>query len=132
MAVPHVSSMILLALLLGTQLGTAEDRELYGTDFSDFPVGEDRLAGNDGWEGTHVGQQVHGIDSNVSLGLGNTAYLGSNEPRSGTELVSVYRPLEEGILPAEGKVRFEITFGVTESTEGGSDVFAFAFFQRRQ
>ena len=133
---PAMKTAPLLTIFLGTFLGllqptTAAERELYATDFSEFPVGEDQLAGQNGWTGTNQGQQVHGIDSNVALGIGNTAYLGSNRPDIGTDFVSVSRALSEGAEPATTNVRFETVFGITESLDGGNDVFAFAFFNEQ-
>ena len=43
-------------------------------------------------------------------------------------MVSIYRPLTEGASPAREVVRFDVLFGITASTEGGDDLFQFAFF----
>lgn len=124
-----IAKFPILFLLLGLSTGISAhgaDRFLYVTDFEDFPVGEDRLVGVDGWVGTHAGQTVHGIDDGAAPDLGKTGFLGANRPPSGTELVSIYRPLAPDVAPATGEVRFNVLFGITSSFSGGDDRFSFS------
>ena len=74
--------MILAAALLLPRLSGAE-RVLYATDFEDFPTGEDKLSGFQGWIGTDQGAGLHGIDDGAADGLGNTAFIGANTPDPG-------------------------------------------------
>ncbi|MGK0190058.1 MAG: hypothetical protein ACI9R3_005878, partial [Verrucomicrobiales bacterium] len=113
---PLHSYLLWLIVCFGGSIARAEDRQLYASDFSGFSVGEDQLAGHDGWTGSNPGEGVHGIDDEILVGLGKTAYLGSNLPVSGTEIVTLERMIAEGIAPAEEKVQFQVLFGINGST----------------
>src|SRR5437867_1793248 len=74
---------------------------LYSTDFSSFPVGDDQLVGDDGRNGNSIGEHVHGIGANLVSGLGNSAWIGYDVPR--TNLVKVFHGLAPttSALPAK-------------------------------
>lgn len=125
MSIDHSMTLRLFVGLLCSII-SAFASELYSTDFSDFPVGEDQLVGYDGWEGTNIGQGVHGIDAEAIAGIGQSAYLGAAPPSLGTEAVSVFRPLASPVT-SEAVVEFQTVFGIAASTQGGEDIFTFTF-----
>ena len=79
---------LLLTALLGLSF-PARALTLYSTDFEEFPVGSDKWAGTSNWLATSTGVGVHGIDQDLLPGLGRTAYLGYNRPKS--TFVTVFR-----------------------------------------
>lgn len=126
MSIDHSMTLRLFVGLLCSVISTFAS-ELYSTDFSDFPVGEDQLVGHDGWEGTNIGQGVHGIDAEAIAGIGQSAYLGAIPPTLGTEAVSVFRPLASPVT-SEAVVEFQTVFGIATSTQSGEDIFTFTFY----
>lgn len=101
---------------------------LYETDFSNFNVGEDQLAGTDGWMGTNIGEGVHGIDNEIVAGIGNSAFLGFNPPT--TDLVSIYRPNDPDLLASTGTstIEFNVVFGISDSFNDNYDRFYFSIY----
>jgi hypothetical protein len=115
----------LAALLLAA--GSASAGELYYTDFENFTAGNDQWAGADGWIANSKGVGVHGIDSEIVPGLGNTAFLGFKQPLS--TIVAVMRPVSYNPISAGRPiVEFETLMGIQDSTNGRRDSFFFSFY----
>ena len=105
----------------------AQATEIYFTDFEEFPVGPDQLAGTDGWLGNNIGQGIHGIDENIVVGLGNTAFLGSAQPSS--PFTTVFRQIDhDPVAHSTPTVEFESFIGIQDSTNGRRDRFFIAFY----
>ncbi len=103
---------------------------IYQTDFSDFNAGQDQLAGREGWEGSHVGQGLHGIDEDIYVGQDHSAYLGGTPTDNQTDLVRVYHSFHEAV-PQQAEIKrlqFQVLFGIVESLIGGYDTFSFVFY----
>ncbi len=102
---------------------------LYETDFESFVVGDDNLADQDGWNGTNVGQHVHGIVSSVNPVLGKSGFLGINSPASSIVLVNRnidFFPNQNG----SNVVKFSSTLAINRSTNGEDDYFSVVLFNQ--
>ncbi|MEZ5329565.1 MAG: hypothetical protein R3F19_31350 [Verrucomicrobiales bacterium] len=117
MSIDHSMTLRLFVGLLCSVI-SAFASELYSTDFSDFPVGEDQLVGHDGWEGTNIGQGVHGIDAEAIAGIGQSAYLGAIPLSPGTGSGQRLPPSRNPVT-SEAVVEFQTVFGIAASTQGG-------------
>ena len=116
------SWLVCLLGLLCVQSLQAET--IYQTDFDNFPVGDDKWHGTDGWVSNATSGGVQAIDSDVIIGggLGNTASLGFNRPPS--TFTTVFRPMN--VDPAEagtGEVEIELLMGIQDSTNNIRDSF---------
>jgi hypothetical protein len=100
---------------------------LYSTDFEEFSAGDDHWVGTNGWLGNSVGVGAHGIDQDLLPGLGKTAFLGFNRPKS--TFVAVFRPiLYNPVTNGTPIVEFETLMGIQDSTNGHRDSFFFTFY----
>lgn len=100
---------------------------LYSTDFEEFTAGPDQWAGVNGWIGTSTGVGAHGIDQDMLPGLGKTAFLGYQKPKS--LIVTVFRPVLYN--PATNHtpvIEFETLMGIQDSTNAYRDSFFFTFY----
>jgi hypothetical protein len=122
--------------------------ELYYTGFENFTVGNDTIAGTDGWTGSsaHAGLQLSGVDSEADhllFGIGNAAFIGGRDlvlPATVTSrTVNVRRafnvdPLTPDAQHPDGQeiVQFHVNFGIKDSINTGvgtrRDNFEFAFY----
>ncbi len=121
LAILHLGCLLLVLI-------QSQAQSLYQTDFSNFTAGEDQLVGTDGWMGSNIGEGVHGIDSEAIVGLGHSAFLGFNPPS--TDLVSVYRPIDQSLLSSgSGSViEFNVVMGISDSFNGQYDRFYFSLY----
>lgn len=118
--------LLVMAVLALSAVG-AQAFTLYTTDFEEFSAGDDRWAGTSGWMATSVGVGVHGIDQDILPGLGKTAFLGFNRPKS--PFVTVFRPvLYNPITQGTPLIEFETLMGIQDSTNGNRDSFFFTFY----
>jgi len=102
---------------------------LYETDFESFIVGDDTLVGVDGWNGTNVGQHVHGIVSSAHPSLGKSGFLGINSPAS--DIVLVNRNVNFAPSPVgDTVVKFSSTLAINRSTNGNDDFFSVVVFNQ--
>lgn len=98
--------------------------ETYFTGFESppFVVGDDKIAGTDGWTGSHAGLKLHGILSETSHGvlqLGNAAVLGGNQQIIASTNKSVYVRRAVNLDPLalnQEVVTFRVACGVKDST----------------
>jgi hypothetical protein len=115
--------------------------EIYYTGFENFPVGNDTIAGTDGWTGSssHAGLQLSGIDSEADHlvpGIGNAAFIGGNNivlAPTVSRTVNVRRAFAlDPVNLGEEVARFHALFGIKDSTFTGfqtrRDNFDFAFY----
>lgn len=114
-------AILLCVVILSPFRASGDTAVLYRTDFESFPLGDDQLVGNDGWEGDNVGEGVHGTD-NVVPGLGQHGFIGFNSPSD--TFVSVFRPVDYDPVAADTpRIEFFAAVGIQESTVGGDDFF---------
>ncbi|MEZ5325071.1 MAG: hypothetical protein R3F19_08400 [Verrucomicrobiales bacterium] len=88
-------AVLFLAIAATAVPATAAEQttELYHTDFSNFPAGDGKLVGQDGWESTHPDEIVHGtVDDRFQQG-NRSASLGFLVPDTSDKIISVYRPI---------------------------------------
>ena len=135
-------SLFLVALAFSPARGV----DLYGTDFSLFIPGADRIAGApasgstpiipamDGWTGTHAGQDRSGIiaeaDHAIS-GIGNAAYLGGNTSPVLTGGAAMYVRKSYNYAPvATGNeiVTLRVLAGIKDSSGLTRDDFEFLIY----
>jgi hypothetical protein len=102
--------------------------DAYYTSFENFNVGEDTIAGTDGWTGTFSGSKLHGImseDQHKVVGLGNTAFLGGYvttafyTASSGTSATFPYVRRTVNLDPlalGQEVATFGVIFGIKDST----------------
>ncbi len=106
---------------------------LYETDFESFPIGNNQWNGQDGWfsntEAASGG--VQGIDSDIIVGLGKTAFIGSNQPTSTFNFVS--REIDHDSAEANSaSVEIETLIGFEDSTNGRYDSFFITIYNNAQ
>ncbi|HUF61114.1 MAG TPA: hypothetical protein VMN36_03490 [Verrucomicrobiales bacterium] len=117
--------------LVSTGAAGAQETVLYGTDFSEFPVGLDMLAPNEGWLTTNPGEGVHGIAEGVMPGLGRSGFVGDGNPS--TDWVSVYRPLSyDPVASGTPEVHWSLRFLVEDSSNGRYDSFFFSLYNETE
>jgi hypothetical protein len=114
-------------------LSNTSAKDLYHTDFENFTVGDDQLAGTDGWlsDTSNNGLGVHGIDEDIVTGLGKTAFLGPSEGtnRPNTSVVSVFRQFGYNPVTANTPViQLEVLFGIEYSSNLRHDQFLISLF----
>jgi hypothetical protein len=115
--------------------------ELYYSGFDSFAVGNDTIAGSDGWTGSssHAGLQLSGVDSETDhlvAGIGKAAFIGGNNgilAPSVSRTVNVRKSFNiDPVAQGNEVARFHATFGIKDSTYAGSltrrDNFEFAFY----
>lgn len=98
--------------------------ETYFTGFESppFGVGDDKIAGTDGWTGSHAGLKLHGILAESSHGvlqLGNAAVLGGNQQIAASTTKSVYVRRAVNLDPLalnQEVVTFRVACGVKDSS----------------
>ncbi len=102
--------------------------EAYFTSFTNFAIGDDKIAGTEGWVGSsgHANLKLSGVmseDQHGVLGIGNAAYLGGNylSITNGTGSISksVYlrRPVNlDPVALNEEVATFSVVFGIKDST----------------
>jgi len=100
----------------------ASARDLYKTDFENFPAGTDKWVGTDGWLGDSIGTESHGIDQDIipNGALGKTAFLGYKKPS--VPFVSVYKPIQ--YTPSAGDlniIEIETLVGIQDSLVGNDN-----------
>ncbi len=123
---PHIAGgckrpwLVLAAGLSFATEGTSQVTTLYESDFEPktYQTGADMLVGADQWTGTNVGQEVHGIDTDIFLGwTGQTAFLGFNTPTFPPQtprLVEVARPITHDVVSMP-IVRFSMLLSIIDS-----------------
>lgn len=97
--------------------------EVYFTGFESppFVVGDDKIAGTDGWTGSHAGLKLHGILSESSHGvlqLGNAAVLGGNPQTAASTNKNVYVRRAVNLDPLalnQEVVTFRVACGLKDS-----------------
>lgn len=120
-------SWLLVLALIVLMVPSARAFTLYSTEFEEFAVGADRWVGTNGWLGSSTGVGVHGIDQDILPGLGKTAFLGYQRPKS--TFVTVFRPvLVNPLTNGLPIVEFETLMGIQDSTNGYRDSFFFTFY----
>lgn len=122
-----IESILILALILCPHFGEA--RDLYTTDFEEFPVGDNKWANTEGWLSNDTSSGAQGILQDYIPGLpfGKTAFLGFEIPSSSlTTLARTinYDPATEGVF----RISFESFLGVQDSTNGQRDQFFISFY----
>jgi len=123
---PFARRKPLIALLAGF-LGTlgVSGATLFSTDFEMYRVGDDVLAGQDGWTATGTGTGISGVVTDAVTGLGRSAFIGYGFPSSSP--IRVFHSLG---LPASGALptRFSVQglTGVAASGAGDDDLFRIA------
>lgn len=120
---PRGALLGLFAGLLSTL--SVSGATLFSTGFESYRIGDDLLAGQDGWTATGAGVGTSGIVADAVAGLGRSAFLGYGFPSQSP--IRVLHPLG---LPAEGPLPSRISLqgltGVTASGSGEDDVFRIA------
>ena len=117
--------------------------ELYYTGFENFPVGNNTIAGTDGWSGSsaHLTLNLSGVDAEAAhlvAGIGNAAFIGGNTtvlPPITSRTVNVRRAINVDPLALGQEVLlFYVNFGIADSTPAGvttrRDNFEFAFYNQ--
>lgn len=111
-----------LAILTGS--AHAETGLLYFTNFNEFEAGENQWAGSQSWftnpEATDT--NVQGIDANIVIGLGKSAFLGANTPSTHWTYVAKafnHNPTTEG----SSRIEIESLLGIQDSINGFNDSF---------
>ncbi|YCM46151.1 hypothetical protein V2O64_08980 [Verrucomicrobiaceae bacterium 227] len=102
----------------------AETGLLYQTTFSEFPVGENNWAGNEGWftNSEATSTSVQGIDDQVILGLSKSAFLGFNEPATRwTYVAKLFN--HDSSQKGSALIEVDTLLGVQDSTNGQNDSF---------
>lgn len=118
--------------------------DIYYTGFdSPFIVGDDKIAGTDGWTApaSNTGLKLSGVDAETDhlvSGLGNAAFIGGNATvlsPSVSATVNVrktFTPTLTASDAAQEVVLFQVLFGIKDSTAAGlltrRDNFEFAFY----
>ena len=95
---------------------------LYATDFSNFLIGADLLAGTDGWVGSNLGQGVHGTVGNTDPSIGTAGFIGRASPASTAVLVYRRTPFTPSAQNGT-EVRFSTKLMLNKSTSGDDDFF---------
>ena len=112
--------LLLLSLGYTAVAGLAAESEtlLYQTDFSDFPVGDGKLVGTDGWQSTHPDELVHGIVDDF-FGDGNrSGAVGFLIPESDDDILTVFRPINHDPLAnATPIIEFSASIAMFDSEE---------------
>lgn len=122
-----VETFFILVLILYPHVGGA--RDLYATEFEDFPVGDNKWANTDGWLSNDTTSGAQGILQDYLPGLpfGKTAFLGFTPPSSTLTTLARsinYDPATEGVH----RLSFESYLGVQDSTNGRRDQFFISFY----
>lgn len=101
---------------------TAFGGEAYYTGFAAFAVGDDKIIGTDGWQGSHAGLGLHGIlseDLHQVAEIGNAAYLGGKSERIPSTNKFVYLRRSVSLDPValgQEVATFSVMFGIRDST----------------
>lgn len=131
---------ILLAQLL---CGLLAAGELYYTGFENFPVGNNTIAGTDGWTGSsaHLTLNLSGVDAEADhlvAGIGNAAFIGGNPAvlaPSVSRTVNVRRAINVDPVALDQEVlQFHALIGIRDSAPPGittrRDNFEYAFYNQ--
>ena len=105
--------------------------EAYYTGFETFDVGENTIAGTDGWTGSYTTSRLHGVMSEAQhgvIGLGNAAFIGgfAGSFAKSTSGSSVYlrRPVNLDPLSLGQEIAtFRVSIGIKDSTSTKRDNF---------
>ena len=121
-------------LCLGSALTHSQAAEtiLYSTDFSNFEVGDDKLAGNDGWMATNEDQAVHGTIADV-FGNGNVGgTLGFEIPlfAENQSVVTAWRPINIDPIADDTLIRFSTNMAIIDSDNELYDSFYFSVYNQ--
>ncbi len=115
---------LLICLLTSFAASAVGQTTLYSTDFeAPFVPGTKALTGTDSWTVAASGltstvaatQPVYGVDAGKVVGLGQTAFIGSETPLNTSSLYSAYRPTPVTSFAANPLIRFTATLGFTKS-----------------
>ena len=123
--------------------GAASAGELYYTGFESFPVGNNTIAGTDGWTGSasHLTLNLSGVDSEADhlvAGIGNAGFIGGNSavltPGTSTT-VNVRRAINVDPVALDQEIlQFYVNCGISDSSPSGGatrrDNFEFAFYNQ--
>lgn len=115
---PHLSLLTRTISLLLIAAGLHAHAELlYFTDFDEFPVGDNRWAGHDGWRSNDLSSGVQAIDDSVlSGGLGHVAALGFRRPSSG--FTTIFRSINYDPTSGDSPlVEINTLLGIEDSTQ---------------
>lgn len=115
---PHLSLLtrtISLLLVLAALQSRAE--LLYFTDFDEFPAGDNRWAGYDGWRSNDLSSGVQAIDETVlNGGLGQVAALGFRRPQN--TFTTIFRSINYDPSPSDSPVvEINTLLGIEDSTQ---------------
>lgn len=127
-----ITRVAALSLLGLTAPLLAVETILYETDFSNFAVGDDQLAGSDGWLGTNTGQAVHGTIEGTFEDGNVAGTLGFEIPtfEADDNVVSVWRPISVNPVTNDTLIRFSADIAIIDSDNALYDSFYFSVFNQ--
>ncbi len=112
---------------VSVNLSFAPNSDLYATDFEVFPAGNDRLAGFDGWQSTHLTGGLSGTFP--GFGTSRTGFLGFNPTQ--TASVFVWRPINyDPVAAGTPWIYFVMDLEVRDSTNANWDRFEIRLFNQ--
>ena len=101
-----------------TSAGAETKIELYHTDFSNFPLGDGKLVGQDAWMSTHPNELVHGTVDDFFTQGDRSGTLGFFIPETEDKIISVYRPLNyDPIASNTPIIEFSANIAIVDSFE---------------
>jgi hypothetical protein len=108
--------------------GSLDSNVLYATDFEQFALGTDTLAGMDGWLGIGHGGGATGV---IDFSGGRAGYIGYNPPSGAISRVFAYRPVDfQPVQQGRPVVGFSTDLLVVDSTNYRYDQFTVGVYNR--
>ena len=110
----------------------AETGLLYATDFDSFPVGPNQWTGTDNWFGNPGGATlgIQGIDDDLIIGLGKSAYLGFNTPATRWNYVARSFNHDPAVEDS-ATIEIDTLIGIQDSTNGFFDSFFVSLYNQQ-